>query len=110
MCLWILWVFCLAYLPSLICPLPSLLVSPPDTPFPTTIQCLTRYCHLQVLEDYPKGGGKNGYLRAPGSGIVDYDGPHKSGCPGEQSPGEGELMKLLAPFFNEKAMLLLESR
>ncbi|XP_058528749.1 CDK5 regulatory subunit-associated protein 2 isoform X1 [Ochotona princeps] len=64
----------------------------------------------EVLEDYPKGGGKNGYLRAPSSSTVDYDGPHKSFCPGEQSLGEGELMRLLAPFFNEKAVLLLESR
>ncbi|XP_016069206.1 PREDICTED: CDK5 regulatory subunit-associated protein 2 isoform X4 [Miniopterus natalensis] len=64
----------------------------------------------KISEDYPKGGCKNGYLRHTDSSISDYDGAHKPGCPGDQSLEEGELMNLLSPFFNEKAMLLLESR
>ncbi|XP_045878580.1 CDK5 regulatory subunit-associated protein 2 isoform X2 [Meles meles] len=64
----------------------------------------------KVTEDYPKGGCKNGYLRHTESSILDYDGTHKPGCPGDQSVEEGELLNLLAPFFNEKATLLLESR
>uniref|UniRef100_A0A5F9C6Z6 CDK5 regulatory subunit-associated protein 2 n=1 Tax=Oryctolagus cuniculus TaxID=9986 RepID=A0A5F9C6Z6_RABIT len=64
----------------------------------------------EVLEDCSKGGCKNGYLRHPGSGVLDYDEPHKPGCPGDRSLGEGELLSLLAPFFSEKAVLLLESR
>ncbi|XP_032162921.1 CDK5 regulatory subunit-associated protein 2 isoform X3 [Mustela erminea] len=63
----------------------------------------------KVTEDYPKGGCKNGYLRHTDSSILD-DGTHKPGCPGDQSVEEGELLNLLAPFFNEKATLLLESR
>ncbi|XP_014685861.3 CDK5 regulatory subunit-associated protein 2 isoform X1 [Equus asinus] len=64
----------------------------------------------KIMEDYSKGGCKNGYLRHMDSNILDYDGAHKPSCPGEQSLEEGELMNLLAPFFNEKATLLLESR
>uniref|UniRef100_A0A452RNZ4 CDK5 regulatory subunit associated protein 2 n=1 Tax=Ursus americanus TaxID=9643 RepID=A0A452RNZ4_URSAM len=64
----------------------------------------------KIMEDYSKGGCKNGYLRHTDSSILDYDGTHKPGCPGDQSPEEGELLTLLAPFFNEKATLLLESR
>ncbi|XP_044120966.1 CDK5 regulatory subunit-associated protein 2 isoform X2 [Neovison vison] len=63
----------------------------------------------KVTEDYPKGGCKNGYLRHTDSSILD-DGTHKPGCPGDQSVEGGELLNLLAPFFNEKATLLLESR
>ncbi|XP_070452320.1 CDK5 regulatory subunit-associated protein 2 isoform X1 [Equus przewalskii] len=64
----------------------------------------------KIMEDHSKGGCKNGYLRHMDSNILDYDGTHKPSCPGEQSLEEGELMNLLAPFFNEKATLLLESR
>ncbi|XP_048079004.2 CDK5 regulatory subunit-associated protein 2 isoform X9 [Ursus arctos] len=64
----------------------------------------------KIMEDYSKGGCKNGYLRHTDSSILDYDGTHKPGCPGDQSLEEGELLTLLAPFFNEKATLLLESR
>lgn len=62
------------------------------------------------MEDYSKGGCKNGYLRHTDSHILDYDGAHKPGRPGDQRMEEGKLMNLLAPFFNEKATLLLESR
>ncbi|VFV34744.1 cdk5 regulatory subunit-associated [Lynx pardinus] len=64
----------------------------------------------KVVEDYSKGGCKNGYLRHTDSNILDSDGAHKPGCPGDRSLEEGELMNLLAPFFSEKATLLLESR
>uniref|UniRef100_A0A8C9DC76 CDK5 regulatory subunit-associated protein 2 n=1 Tax=Panthera leo TaxID=9689 RepID=A0A8C9DC76_PANLE len=64
----------------------------------------------KVVEDYSKGGRKNGYLRHTDSNILDSDGAHKPGCPGDRSLEEGELMNLLAPFFSEKATLLLESR
>ncbi|XP_043422189.1 CDK5 regulatory subunit-associated protein 2 isoform X4 [Prionailurus bengalensis] len=64
----------------------------------------------KVVEDYSKGGCKNGYLRHTDSHILDSDGAHKPGCPGDRSLEEGELMNLLAPFFSEKATLLLESR
>ncbi|XP_027963541.1 CDK5 regulatory subunit-associated protein 2 isoform X2 [Eumetopias jubatus] len=64
----------------------------------------------EVMEDYSKGGCKNGYLKHTDSSILDYDGTHKPGCPGDQSLEDGELLNMLAPFFNEKATLLLESR
>lgn len=81
------------------------------SPFPSSrFHYLIKYFDLQISEDYPKGGCKNGYLRHTDSSISDYDGAHKPGCPGDQSLEEGELMNLLSPFFNEKAMLLLESR
>ncbi|XP_036185728.1 CDK5 regulatory subunit-associated protein 2 isoform X4 [Myotis myotis] len=64
----------------------------------------------KITEDYSKGGCKNGYLRRTDSNILDYDGIHIPGGPGDQSLEEGELMNLLAPFINEKAMSLLESR
>ncbi|XP_040338059.1 CDK5 regulatory subunit-associated protein 2 isoform X2 [Herpailurus yagouaroundi] len=64
----------------------------------------------KVVEDYSKGGCKNGYLRHTDSNILDSDGAHKPGCPRDRSLEEGELMNLLAPFFSEKATLLLESR
>ncbi|XP_023611703.1 CDK5 regulatory subunit-associated protein 2 isoform X6 [Myotis lucifugus] len=64
----------------------------------------------KITEDYSKGGCKNGYLRHTDSNILDYDGAHIPGGPGDQSLEEGELMNLLAPFINEKATLLLESR
>ncbi|XP_062937842.1 CDK5 regulatory subunit-associated protein 2 isoform X2 [Cynocephalus volans] len=63
----------------------------------------------EIMEDYSKEGCKNGYLRHTDSNILDCDGARKPGCSGVQSP-EGELVNLLAPFFNEKAALLLESR
>ncbi|XP_077769242.1 CDK5 regulatory subunit-associated protein 2 isoform X11 [Canis aureus] len=64
----------------------------------------------KVVEDFSKGGCKNGYSRHTDSSILDYDGAHTPGCPGDQSLEEGELLNLLAPFFNEKATLFLESR
>ncbi|XP_054582977.1 CDK5 regulatory subunit-associated protein 2 isoform X2 [Eptesicus fuscus] len=64
----------------------------------------------KITEDYSKGGCKNGYLRHTDSNILDYDGAHIPGGPGDQSLEEDELMNLLAPFFNEKATSLLESR
>ncbi|XP_071073133.1 CDK5 regulatory subunit-associated protein 2 isoform X11 [Dasypus novemcinctus] len=65
---------------------------------------------MEIVEDYSKEGCKNGYLWHMDSNILDYDGAHKPGYPGDQSQEESELMNLLAPFFNEKATLLLESR
>ncbi|XP_016011423.2 CDK5 regulatory subunit-associated protein 2 isoform X2 [Rousettus aegyptiacus] len=64
----------------------------------------------KIMEDYSKGGCKNGYSRHTDSHILDYNGAHEPGRPGGQRPEEGELVNLLAPFFNEKATLLLESR
>nr|XP_055157748.1 CDK5 regulatory subunit-associated protein 2 isoform X4 [Nyctereutes procyonoides] len=64
----------------------------------------------KVVEDFSKGGCKNGYSRHTDSSVLDYDGAHTPGCPGDQSLEEGELLNLLAPFFNEKATLFLESR
>ncbi|KAI5138438.1 Cdk5 Regulatory Subunit-Associated Protein 2 [Manis pentadactyla] len=64
----------------------------------------------KIVEDCYKGGCKNGYLRHTDSSILDYDGAHKPGCPGDASLEEGELLNLLAPFLSEKATLLLESR
>ncbi|XP_061056004.1 CDK5 regulatory subunit-associated protein 2 isoform X2 [Eubalaena glacialis] len=64
----------------------------------------------KIMEDNSKGGCKNGYLRHTDSNILDSDGAHKSGCPGDQSLEEGELLSLLAPLFSEKALWLLESR
>ncbi|XP_067599609.1 CDK5 regulatory subunit-associated protein 2 isoform X2 [Pseudorca crassidens] len=64
----------------------------------------------KIMEVNSKGGCKNGYLRHTDSNILDSDGAHKSGCPGDQSLEEGELLSLLAPLFSEKAIRLLESR
>ncbi|XP_029059414.1 CDK5 regulatory subunit-associated protein 2 isoform X1 [Monodon monoceros] len=64
----------------------------------------------KIMEVNSKGGCKNGYLRHTDSSILDSDGAHKSGCPGDQSLEEGELLSLLAPLFSEKAIRLLESR
>lgn len=81
------------------------------TPFPSfVVHYLTTYFDLQIMEVNSKGGCKNGYLRHTDSNIVDSDGAHKSGCPGDQSLEEGELLSLLAPLFSEKAIRLLESR
>uniref|UniRef100_A0A8C0K7E0 CDK5 regulatory subunit-associated protein 2 n=1 Tax=Canis lupus dingo TaxID=286419 RepID=A0A8C0K7E0_CANLU len=67
--------------------------------------------HLEQSDkDFSKGGCKNGYSRHTDSSILDYDGAHTPGCPRDQSLEEGELLNLLAPFFNEKATLFLESR
>ena len=91
--------------------LPPSSLSPARTPsLSSQARILTRYSDLQVVEDYSKGGCKNGYLRHTDSHILDSDGAHKPGCPGDRSLEEGELMNLLAPFFSEKATLLLESR
>ncbi|XP_036711688.1 CDK5 regulatory subunit-associated protein 2 isoform X3 [Balaenoptera musculus] len=65
---------------------------------------------MEIMEDNSKGGCKNGYLRHTDSNILDSDGAHKSGCPGDQSLEEGELLSLLASLFSEKALWLLESR
>ncbi|XP_042636312.1 CDK5 regulatory subunit-associated protein 2 [Orycteropus afer afer] len=62
------------------------------------------------VEDCSKGGCKNGYFWHTDPDVLDCDEVCKPGCPGDQSLEEGELMNLLAPFFNEKAALLLESR
>ncbi|XP_047279543.1 CDK5 regulatory subunit-associated protein 2 isoform X1 [Homo sapiens] len=65
--------------------------------------------HLQqsneIMKDLSKGGCKNGYLRHTESKISDCDGAHAPGC-----LEEGAFINLLAPLFNEKATLLLESR
>eukprot|EP00074_Homo_sapiens_P093067 XP_016870413.1 CDK5 regulatory subunit-associated protein 2 isoform X7 [Homo sapiens] len=57
------------------------------------------------MKDLSKGGCKNGYLRHTESKISDCDGAHAPGC-----LEEGAFINLLAPLFNEKATLLLESR
>uniref|UniRef100_A0A8I3RY74 CDK5 regulatory subunit-associated protein 2 n=1 Tax=Canis lupus familiaris TaxID=9615 RepID=A0A8I3RY74_CANLF len=86
-------------------------LSPPRTAlFSSRGRVLTASSALQVVEDFSKGGCKNGYSRHTDSSILDYDGAHTPGCPGDQSLEEGELLNLLAPFFNEKATLFLESR
>ncbi|XP_066223406.1 CDK5 regulatory subunit-associated protein 2 isoform X2 [Saccopteryx leptura] len=64
----------------------------------------------KIIEDYSKGGCKNGYLRHTDSSILDSDGTHTPACPRDQSLEEGELLSLLAPFFTEKATLSLEAR
>ncbi|XP_037348631.1 CDK5 regulatory subunit-associated protein 2 isoform X1 [Talpa occidentalis] len=64
----------------------------------------------KIMEDQSKAGCKNGYLRHTDSSIVNHEGNPTPGCPGDQSLEEGELLSLLAPFFNEKAAVLLESR
>lgn len=71
---------------------------------------LTEYFDLQSMEDYSQGGCKNGFLKHTNSSILDYDGAHRPGCPGDQNLEEGELVSLLAPLFTEKATWLLESR
>lgn len=86
--------------PSSTCPLP-----------PSRVHYLTRYFdNLQIIEDSSKEGCKNGYLRHTDSSILDHGGAHRPGRPGDPSPEEGELVNLLAPFFNEKAALLLGAR
>nr|XP_028690738.1 CDK5 regulatory subunit-associated protein 2 isoform X4 [Macaca mulatta] len=65
--------------------------------------------HLQqsneITKDLSKGGCKNGYLRHTEPKILESDGAHTPGC-----LEEGVFINLLAPLFNEKATLLLESR
>uniref|UniRef100_A0A2K5U260 CDK5 regulatory subunit-associated protein 2 n=1 Tax=Macaca fascicularis TaxID=9541 RepID=A0A2K5U260_MACFA len=65
--------------------------------------------HLQqsneIMKDLSKGGCKNGYLRHTEPKILESDGAHTPGC-----LEEGVFINLLAPLFNEKATLLLESR
>ncbi|XP_073907252.1 CDK5 regulatory subunit-associated protein 2 isoform X10 [Castor canadensis] len=60
----------------------------------------------EIMEDYAKGGCKNGHLRHMDTNILDCDEAHR---PGDQSL-ESELLGLLAPFFHEKASSLLQSR
>jgi CDK5 regulatory subunit-associated protein 2 len=67
---------------------------------------LTKCFYLQIMEDYAKGGCKNGHLRHMDTNILDCDEAHR---PGDQSL-ESELLGLLAPFFHEKASSLLQSR
>ncbi|KAG8518803.1 CDK5 regulatory subunit-associated protein 2, partial [Galemys pyrenaicus] len=64
----------------------------------------------KMMEDQSKAGCKNGYLRHTDARILDHEGAPTPGCPGDQSLQEGELLSLLAPFFNEKATVFLESR
>ncbi|XP_027630366.1 CDK5 regulatory subunit-associated protein 2 isoform X7 [Tupaia chinensis] len=64
----------------------------------------------EIMEDYSKGRCKNGYLKHMDSNILDHSEAPKPSCPGDQSMEEGKLADLLAPFFSEKATLLLESR
>lgn len=81
------------------------------SPPPSRVHYLTRYFdNLQIIEDSSKEGCKNGYLRHTDSSILDHGGAHRPGRPGDPSPEEGELVNLLAPFFNEKAALLLGAR
>lgn len=104
------WSLLSALLVLLICSRSPFFPSPRMPLLSSKVCILTRCSDLQVTEDYPKGGCKNGYLRHMDSSILD-DGTHKPGCPGgDQSVEGGELLNLLAPFFNEKATLLLESR
>ncbi|XP_061019280.1 CDK5 regulatory subunit-associated protein 2 isoform X4 [Dama dama] len=64
----------------------------------------------KTMEDSSKGGCRNGYLRHADSSILDYNGAHTSGGPGDQGLEEGELVSLLTPLFGEKAVWFLESR
>ncbi|XP_055994564.1 CDK5 regulatory subunit-associated protein 2 [Sorex fumeus] len=57
--------------------------------------------------DHSEGGCKNGYFRHTDPTVSDSGGAHK---PPAQSLEEGELLTLVAPFFNEKATAFLESR
>ncbi|XP_014972443.3 CDK5 regulatory subunit-associated protein 2 isoform X4 [Macaca mulatta] len=59
----------------------------------------------EITKDLSKGGCKNGYLRHTEPKILESDGAHTPGC-----LEEGVFINLLAPLFNEKATLLLESR
>ncbi|XP_031510323.1 CDK5 regulatory subunit-associated protein 2 isoform X4 [Papio anubis] len=59
----------------------------------------------EIMKDLSKGGCKNGYLRHTEPKILESDGAHAPGC-----LEEGVFINLLAPLFNEKATLLLESR
>uniref|UniRef100_A0A2K5U2C2 CDK5 regulatory subunit-associated protein 2 n=1 Tax=Macaca fascicularis TaxID=9541 RepID=A0A2K5U2C2_MACFA len=59
----------------------------------------------EIMKDLSKGGCKNGYLRHTEPKILESDGAHTPGC-----LEEGVFINLLAPLFNEKATLLLESR
>ncbi|XP_029419571.1 CDK5 regulatory subunit-associated protein 2 isoform X3 [Nannospalax galili] len=63
----------------------------------------------EIMEDYAKGGCKNGYLRHMDSKTLDSAGASMPGCPGEQSL-EGQLVGLLSAFFLKKATPSLESR
>ncbi|XP_005382660.1 PREDICTED: CDK5 regulatory subunit-associated protein 2 isoform X4 [Chinchilla lanigera] len=64
----------------------------------------------EILEDCAKGGSKNGYLKHTDSNSLDCDGANKDGCLGDQNLEGVKLLGLLAPFFNERALLSLESR
>lgn len=78
--------------------------------FPFSIfLCLTKHFHLQIMEDYAKGGCKNGYLRHMDSSILGHDGVPTPGIPRDQSL-EDELLHVLDTFFQKKATVSLESR
>ena len=102
--------------PSLIFSRVSVLITTCLHPFsahPLPLLCvhyLTRYFDLQTVEDSSKGGCRNGYFRHADSSILDYNGAHTSGSPGDQGLEEGELVSLLTPLFGEKAVWFLESR
>lgn len=88
-------------------------LSHPFSAHPLPLLCvhyLTRYFDLQTVEDSSKGGCRNGYFRHADSSILDYNGAHTSGSPGDQGLEEGELVSLLTPLFGEKAVWFLESR
>ncbi|XP_054999625.1 CDK5 regulatory subunit-associated protein 2 isoform X2 [Sorex araneus] len=57
--------------------------------------------------DHSEGGCKNGYFRHTDPMVSDSRGARK---PRDQSLEEGQLLTLVAPFFNEKAVAFLESR
>ncbi|XP_007647098.1 CDK5 regulatory subunit-associated protein 2 isoform X2 [Cricetulus griseus] len=63
----------------------------------------------EMMEDYAKGGCKNGYLKHMDFNILDHDGAQTPGNCGDQSL-EDELLGLLATFFQKMATLSLESR
>lgn len=63
----------------------------------------------EIMEDYAKGGCKNGYLRHMDSSILGHDGVPTPGIPRDQSL-EDELLRMLDTFFQKKATVSLESR
>lgn len=102
-------------LPFLPCPClwtsshsPVSLSYPPILPI-LYIPLLTKHFHLQIMEDYAKGGCKNGYLRHMDSSILGHDGVPTPGIPRDQSL-EDELLHVLDTFFQKKATVSLESR
>ncbi|XP_036035115.1 CDK5 regulatory subunit-associated protein 2 isoform X5 [Onychomys torridus] len=63
----------------------------------------------EIMEDYAKGGCKNGYLRHLDSSILGHDGIPTPDIPRDQSL-EDELLRLLDTFFQKKATVSLETR